>query len=215
MKKLGKKLSYFTKVLLVFSLFFGNLSSMSVVFAYEGGNTNDFTVSLTEDNNILINFSNVEIIDADDEITATISEDYTYFDEFETSETTVNDSFDLTGMELFSEEGVEFVSPMLSNVIFDGSYKLSVSLYNVTDDVELGTVVFNKDMVHESGLNIELFDSENNLRVPAADGKYYINAGEDTLVDVKANILAGGLGPMDTFVYEDENLMALRPAECW
>lgn len=36
MKKLGKKLSYFTKVFLVFGLLFSNLSSLKVVFAYEG-----------------------------------------------------------------------------------------------------------------------------------------------------------------------------------
>lgn len=36
MKKLGKKLCYFAKVFLVLGLLFSNLSSLSVVFAYEG-----------------------------------------------------------------------------------------------------------------------------------------------------------------------------------
>ena len=35
MKKLGKKLSFLTKIMLVIGLLISNLSSLSVVFAYE------------------------------------------------------------------------------------------------------------------------------------------------------------------------------------
>ena len=50
MKKIGKKLSYFTKVFLVLGLLFSNLSSLKVVFAYEGENETTGYEETLEDN---------------------------------------------------------------------------------------------------------------------------------------------------------------------
>ena len=49
MKKIGKKLSYFTKVLLVIGLLFNNLSSLTVVLAYEGDEIETVEVSNSEE----------------------------------------------------------------------------------------------------------------------------------------------------------------------
>ena len=51
MKKLGKKINYFVKVFLAVGLLFTNVSSISVVFAYEGDETNnDTTETVLTDN---------------------------------------------------------------------------------------------------------------------------------------------------------------------
>ena len=50
MKKIGKKLSYFTKVFLVLGLLFSNLSSLKVVFAYEGEDETTGYEETLEDN---------------------------------------------------------------------------------------------------------------------------------------------------------------------
>ena len=46
MKKIGKKISYLTKVFLVLGLLFSNLSGLSVVFAYEDGDNFGMRVSV-------------------------------------------------------------------------------------------------------------------------------------------------------------------------
>ena len=55
MKKLGKKISFLTKILLVAGLLISNLSSLSIVFAYEVSddlvitlNGNELEISYTE-----------------------------------------------------------------------------------------------------------------------------------------------------------------------
>ena len=67
MKKLGKKISYFTKVFLVFGLLFSNLSSLKVVFAYEG----------EEETVISENKENEEIVDETTENTDEVLEEIT------------------------------------------------------------------------------------------------------------------------------------------
>ena len=48
MKKLGKKISFLTKIMLVIGLLISNLSSLSVVFAYEV--PENVVIALEEDN---------------------------------------------------------------------------------------------------------------------------------------------------------------------
>ena len=119
MKKIGKKLSYFTKVFLVLSLLFSNLSGLSIVFAYE---TSDSLVLETEKNNIIIKY-NDEIEDTAN-VRVEISENYTYLGG--TTETPLTSTKSTDGASLKSTEGVTYVSKMLSNVIFDGTYNLNV-----------------------------------------------------------------------------------------
>ena len=119
MKKIGKKLSYFTKVFLVLSLLFSNLSGLSIVFAYE---TSDSLVLETEKNNIIIKY-NDEIEDTAN-VRVEISENYNYLGG--TTETPLTSTKSTDGASLKSTEGVTYVSKMLSNVIFDGTYNLNV-----------------------------------------------------------------------------------------
>jgi len=197
MKKLGKKLSYFTKVLLVLGLLFNNLSSLSVVFA--DVETDNFTIALTDENEIQIDY--LAEIDSTDEVTAVVSENYTYLDD--ESELTVTNNHLLTGGQLVSEEGVVISSTMLSSIVFDGLYEVSVSLYNETDEEDLGTLSLSKDIVHEKGLAFKLYDEEDNeIVISPEDDRYHIVQDKSKVV-VKYSILPGGFAPSDTFTYEE------------
>ena len=62
MKKLREKVSFLTKILLVIGLLISNLSSLSVVFAYEA--TGAIEISLVDDKlNIRNSYENPDIID--------------------------------------------------------------------------------------------------------------------------------------------------------
>ena len=75
MKKIGKKCSKFTKLLIVFGMLFTNLSPLSIVFA-ESVNS-DVTVSV---NNDKLNVNYLGDIDDTDEISVAVNENYTYLD---------------------------------------------------------------------------------------------------------------------------------------
>lgn len=192
MKKMKKKISFFTKILLVVAMLFSNLSSLSVVFAYE--ETDDFTVSVT-DEKIIISY--LEEIEETDEVTATITENYTYLDD--TSETTVEFSEDFLGSELTAEGGVEVTSQMLSNVLFDGLYELSVSLYNDTLDEPVGTVIYSFDKTFDVGFNIKLYDETDNELV-LEDGAYKLDTD---IVKFVATLNSGKLLPNEVYVFDE------------
>ena len=200
MKKLGKKFSYFTKIFLVLGLIFSNLSSLSVVFAYEA--TEDFVVSMTEDDKILVNY--LAEIEETDEVTAIISENYTYLDE--SSVTPVETSYTLTGLDLVNEDGVTFTS-IVSSIIFDGLYEVSVSLYNETDDVEMGTVLYSENIAHESGIDAKVYDAMDNEILKSEDGKYHITTATSS-IRIVSKILPGGMSPMDQFEYDEVEYFA-------
>lgn len=181
MKKIGKKLSYFTKVFLVLSLLFSNLSGLSVVFAYE---TSDSLVLETEKNNIIIKY-NDEIEDTAN-VRVEISENYTYLGG--TTETPLTSTKSTDGASLKSTEGVTYVSKMLSNVIFDGTYNLNVSLYDEEDN-EIAISTYQKEITHDSGLAIKVYDSSSNEIIKDEQGLYNIDGD----VQIKYNILPGSL----------------------
>lgn len=181
MKKIGKKLSYFTKVFLVLSLLFSNLSGLSVVFAYE---TSDSLVLETEKNNIIIKY-NDEIEDTAN-VRVEISENYTYLGG--TTETPLTSTKSTDGASLKSTEGVTYVSKMLSNVIFDGTYNLNVSLYDEEDN-EIAISTYQKEITHDSGLAIKVYDSSSNEIIKDEQGLYNIDGD----VKIKYNILPGSL----------------------
>ena len=67
MKKLGKKLCNFTKVFLVFCLLFSNLSSLKVVFAYEGEEEPSMVEKNEEENEEKLEEDNKETIEENKE----------------------------------------------------------------------------------------------------------------------------------------------------
>lgn len=181
MKKIGKKLSYFTKVFLVLSLLFSNLSGLSVVFAYE---TSDSLVLETEKNNIIIKYN--DEIENTANVRVEISENYTYLGG--TTETPLTSTKSTDGASLKSTEGVTYVSKMLSNVIFDGTYNLNVSLYDEEDN-EIAISTYQKEITHDSGLAIKVYDSSSNEIIKDEQGLYNIDGD----VQIKYNILPGSL----------------------
>lgn len=188
MKKIGKKCSKFTKLLIVFGMLFTNLSPLSIVFA-ESVNS-DVTVSV---NNGKLNVNYLGDIDDTDEISVVVNENYTYLDN--TTDNSQDASMVLLGSD-FGTNGVELDSALLSNVIFDGLYEVNVKLYNKTDSEELGEVNFSKNIEHQSGLSYKVYDGTGVTEIiPSSDGKY----GVDGEFIVKYKVLAGKISPSDVF----------------
>ena len=188
MKKIGKKCSKFTKLLIVFGMLFTNLSPLSIVFA-ESVNS-DVTVSV---NNDKLNVNYLGDIDDTDEISVAVNENYTYLDN--TTDNSQDASKVLLGSD-FGTNGVELDSALLSNVIFDGLYEVNVKLYNITDSEELGEVIFSKNIEHQSGLSYKVYDGTGVTEIiPSSEGKY----GVDGEFIVKYKVLAGKISPSDVF----------------
>jgi len=202
MKKIGKKLSYFTKVLLVLGLIFTNLSGLANVFAYEAAD--NFVVTLSENNDIIVNYQ--KELDETDVVKIEISETYAYLENV-ANESLTPVVFEVFGSELLSETGTKYTSAMLSSVLFDGLYEGKVSLYNVTDDVDLGTVIVSENIEHESGLKVRLYDSLDNEIVALEDGTYVLDSSISE-VYTTIEVLAGGLRPTDVFNYEETDYLA-------
>ena len=238
MKKLGQRLSFLTKVMLVVGLLISNLSSLSVVFAYEA--TEDMVVTLNE-KLLEINY-NQELSDEVEAVEIRVYENYTYSDGL--SEVEVPSVYSLTEEELlaakegnlelsynsiFVNEGEE-----VKNVeLFDGLYKAKVEIVDVTDyseenlDVATGSddvseqtltiqeevtetliavTTYEKEMIHESGLNIKLFNLDS-TEINLVDGKYPVSK-ENSKISVVAQILSGGLNPTDMFEYNGQEYFA-------
>ena len=188
MKKIEKKCSKFTKLLIVFGMLFTNLSPLSIVFA-ESVNS-DVTVSV---NNDKLNVNYLGEVDDTDEIRVSVNENYTYLDN--TTENSPDASTVLHGYD-FGPNGVELDSALLSNVIFDGLYEVNVKLYNLTDSEELGEVIFSKNIEHQSGLSYKVYDGTGVTEIiPSSEGKY----GVDGEFIVKYKVLAGKISPSDVF----------------
>ena len=237
MKKLGQKFSFLTKVMLVIGLLISNLSSLSVVFAYEA--TEDMIVTFNE--KLLEIEYNQELADEVEAVEVRVYENYTYSDGL--SEDEVSRVYSLTEEELLSakEGNLElsynsiFVNEgeEVKNIeLFDGLYKVKVEIVDVTDyteEVEVATesddsleqvlpvqeevtetviamTTYEKEMIHESGLNIKLFNSDL-TEISLVDGKYSVSR-ENSNVSVVAQILSGGLNPTDMFEYNGEEFFA-------
>ena len=195
MKKIGKKLSYLTKVFLVLGLLFSNLSGLSVVFAYEDGD--NFGIKV-EDNKIVINY--YEELEETDVINVMFEENYTYLDD--THEDVEDGVISIYGSDVKDTSGFEISSAMLNKVVFDGLYELKVSLYDETTDTDLGTVLYSDNIEHQAGLSVSVFDED--TEVLPVDGVYYVDGD----VKVVSKVLAGGLSPNDTFKVDDTDYTA-------
>lgn len=195
MKKIGKKLSYLTKVFLVLGLLFSNLSGLSVVFAYEDGD--NFGIKV-EDNKIVINY--YEELEETDVINVMFEENYTYLDD--THEDVEDGVISIYGSDVKDTSGFEISSAMLNKVVFDGLYELKVSLYDETTDTDLGTVLYSDNIEHQAGLSVSVFDED--TEILPVDGVYYVDGD----VKVVSKVLAGGLSPNDTFKVDDTDYTA-------
>lgn len=195
MKKIGKKLSYLTKVFLVLGLLFSNLSGLSVVFAYEDGD--NFGIKV-EDNKIVINY--YEELEETDVINVMFEENYTYLDD--THEDVEDGVISIYGSDVKDTSGFEISSAMLNKVVFDGLYELKVSLYDETTDTDLGTVLYSDNIEHQAGLSVSVFDED--TEVLPVDGVYYVDGD----VKIVSKVLAGGLSPNDTFKVDDTDYTA-------
>lgn len=192
MKKIGKKLNYFTKVLLVFSLLFSNLSGLSVVFAY--GGEDNFTLDMNEDKIVV---SYLSELDDEDEIKVDVLENYTYLDG--SNETELTASYNVTGSEI--TDGYEMKSQMVPAVKFDGTYSVVVSLYDNTTEEDLGAMELTQDYTHEEGMYFTLLDGSDNILEANAEGKYEIDVN-NSAIKLVGIMLSGGISPSDVFVYD-------------
>lgn len=135
MKKLGKKVSFLTKILLVFGLLISNLSSLSVVFAYEV--SEDLTVTLNEEM-LEINYTE-ELAEEVEAVKVKIYEKYTYLGGLSEK---VEEDYSLSAEQLLAAKEGQlelsynsmFVTDEVKNYeLFDGTYSVEVEIVDVTD----------------------------------------------------------------------------------
>ena len=211
MKKLGKKLSFLTKIMLVVGLLISNLSSLSVVFAYEATGAVQIAVV---DEKLNIKYTD-ELAEEVENVNVKVYENYTYLDnssyfvdELATESGKVS-NYSLTSEELLALEGYE-VESILSVINFDGLYEVKVEITDVNDEL-IDSAIYSENIEHESGLTFKMFDEMDNEIVPV-DGVYSVGLS-NSKVKVVAQVLAGGLSPMDMFMYEEAEYTAAELLE--
>ena len=209
MKKLGKKFSFLTKIMLVIGLLISNLSSLSVVFADEV----TMKVSVADDK---LNIKYLgELADEVETIRVDVYENYTYMDM--TFEEEVINSYNLTDEELnmltSSDENVFLVvDSTLSSILFDGNYNALIKIVDTTDSENeelIDTYNFNVDVLHKSGLEISVTDATTGLELDKLEDGRYVVDYTSPKIKVTARVLAGGLNPTDIFSYDDQEYYAI------
>ncbi len=196
MKKIGKKLSYFTKIFLVLGMFFSNLTGLSTVFAYEG--EDNFDIQFNEENqNILINY--LSELEATDEVTITVSEKYTYLDESSDENTA---TYDVVGSDLLADTGYEVDSQLLFGNFYDGTWNVVVSLFDKTTEEDLGSKQMEQEFSATEGMMFHLLDAEDQEIGQNEEGIYEIDASNEK-ISVIGLMTPGGLSPSDTFVFDE------------
>lgn len=208
MKKLGKKFSFLTKIMLVIGLLISNLSSLSVVFADEI----TMNVSVVDDK---LNIKYLgELADEVEKVRVDVYENYTYLDM--TSEGEVINSYNLTDEELnmlisSNEEEFLIVGSILSSILFDGNYNALIKIIDTTDSENeelIDTYNFNVDVLHKSGLKISVEDATTGLELDKLEDGRYVVDYTSPKIKVTARVLAGGLNPTDIFSYDDQEYYA-------
>lgn len=217
MKKIGKKISFLTKIMLVFGLLISNLSSLSVVFAYE---VPDDVVITLEDENLSIKYTEV-LADDVEKVRVDVYESYTYLDSTEDKNNVVEYELDATQIESAKAGELELTHLASTFSKYDGTYKVVVEIYkimsvlpelvnelesleNLTPEVTeelITTGTFEKEVTYKSGLELKVYNGEDNQIIEATNGKYVLS--EDVAeMRVDAYILPGGLAPSDEFLIE-------------
>ena len=214
MKKLGKKLSFLTKIMLVIGLLISNLSSLSVVFAYEA--TDAIQITVVNDK-LNIKYTD-ELAEEVENVNVKVYENYTYLDNSpyyvdevaaENGKAGKESNYSLTSEQLLALEGYEAES-ILSVIKFDGLYEVKVEITDVNNEV-IDSAIYSENIEHESGLSFKLFDEMDNEIVPV-DGVYPLGL-ENSKVKVVAQVLSGGLSPMDMFMYDEVSYTATELLE--
>ena len=207
MKKLGKSFSFLTKIMLVIGLLISNLSSLSLVFAYEATDMVQITVV---DGKLNIKYLD-ELAEEVENVNVNVYENYTYLDdtlyyvdEYATEAGKVS-NYSLTSEELLDSEGY-LVESILNNIIFDGLYEVKVEITDTNNEV-IDSAIYSENVTHDSGLVLKVFDGADVEIVPSSTGVYSVTEA-NSKVKVVAKVLAGGLNPTDEFYYEDEGFMA-------
>ena len=118
-KTIKKKMSKITKIFLVLSLIFSNLSCLSTVFAYEIENSN-ITLEVDKENE-KIKITYQEETDAN--LKLRIQEKYSYLSG---EPEIVNNESEVTLEEL--NTGYSHDLQLLGNIVFDGTYEIEVLL---------------------------------------------------------------------------------------
>lgn len=265
MKKLGKKLSFLTKIMLVVGLLISNLSSLSVVFAYEVSDS--MLIDLVNDK-LKISYTDALAEDVEN-VSVKVYENYTYLNGLSEEEVVSSYSLDANQMEAALEGNLELEYESIFTLsegeevdnlnLFDGTYEVKVEFIKVTaveeesTSQETGEAVleeetevvaevtetvlegeneetegsqvellnetlpevteevfvtgeFKKEIKHESGLSVKLFNSEN-VELTLENNKYLVKKDNSAVV-VSAQLLSGGLNPTDVFVYDEVEYMA-------
>ena len=227
MKKIKQKASFLTKILLVVGLLISNLSSLSVVFAYEGEVAQDVVLELV-DNVLEINYTE-ELEENVKTVEVRVYENYTYLNELPEKEGGFSKVYSLTEEQIEKAHlgELELVhnsifmheeSEKKNFELFDGTYSARVEIVDTTvypeeavveiDELEmpeengivLATGEFEKEFTYEEGLNIKVFDS-NDTEISLVNGSYPVLA-DNSKVKVVVQILSGGLNPDDVFMID-------------
>jgi len=208
MKKLGKSFSFLTKIMLVVGLLISNLSSLSVVFAYEA--TGAIEIAVINDK-LNIKYTD-ELAEEVENVNVNVYENYTYLDNTSyyvdelATEPGKLSTYSLTSEELIVLEGLELES-ILSSIIFDGLYEVKVEITDTNDEI-IDSAVYSENVEHDSGLAFKLFDEVGN-EIIASENNVYSIMKDNSKINVVAQILAGGLKPTDMFSYNDEDYMGV------
>ena len=168
--------------------------------------------------------SNEEVID---EETNLESEDTT-LKSVETEEINVENEEENSELEVVTDELVEEienttneeivekeidleVESILSSIVFDGTYDVTVEIIDITD-LENPEVIDTQDysmaVLHDAGLKISVIDEVSGLEVKVLDDLRYAVSSESPKVLVVASLLTGGLSPRDQILYNNQEYFA-------
>ena len=162
--------------------------------------------SISEDNKITVKYG-TEVNDTD-ELQIRITESYNYNNCEDTDsiscESIINNSYEVanTNRELLLGEGmvIDYAPSLLKNAKFDGTYKLVVTLVNVTEDKVLDEKVIDEvNNTFDTGMVFKVYDSSDKL-IEATNGKYVFGPSNET-IKVVGRMQAGGISPNDVFEY--------------
>lgn len=192
MKKIGKKFSFLTKVMLVLGLIFTDLAPLKIVFASEKDEA--LQILVNEDK---LNIKYTEEL-TDEVVDIVVNETYTYLDE--TQKNASSTYSDVTALSL--KEGIDYAT-IADDAKFDGTYTVVVKLQrkiNETESELIATNDYTFNKAFEEGINISVVDTSL-TPVLLTNGVYNINPSTSYNTVVKFN--AGGLAPTWTYTVNE------------
>ena len=193
MKRLGKKLSFLTKIMLVLGLIITDLAPLKIVFAYEKAEA--LAITVNEDKlNIMYN---EEL--TDEYVDIVVNETYTYLDE--TQEIVSNTYTDVLVTDL--NQGLDYET-IVDDTLFNGTYNVEVKLERKVEGLEnelIATNDYNYEKSFEEGIVLSVQDGSTNPVLPT-DEVYHLDPLNTYNTVIKFN--AGGLAPTWSYTYNEE-----------